>query len=248
MASRGGSPSRSPTFVVPWAVLVVRTCGAVRTLVDAGVVPASWDTGSQGGIATRSIVVFVVRKGNPMHIHGWTDLVKPRVQVITPKPFSSGGASWNIMAAYGAQLQQGKTEQQALDYLRELLRHLPVQDKSARESLQTFDSGKGDVLLSYENEAITGEQKGAAIDYVIPDQTILIENPIAVTKSAPEPAEAFVRFLRTPAAQKIFAANGYRPVLDNLRSATHNLPSSSPSAASAAGPPSADACSTPTAG
>ena len=125
---------------------------------------------------------------------------------------------------------------------------MPVQDKSARESLATFAGGKGDVLIGYENEIITAQQAGETIEFVIPAETILIENPIAVTKSAPEPAEAFVRFLRTPAAQKIFAANGYRPVLDNLRSATHNLPSSSPSAASAAGPPSADACSTPTAG
>jgi sulfate/thiosulfate transport system substrate-binding protein len=212
-----GAQARAVASGLHADVVALSLAPDVQTLVDAGVVPASWHTGSQGGIVTRSVVVFVVRKGNPKQIHDWSDLVKPGVQVITPNPFSSGGARWNIMAAYGAQLQQGKTTQQALDYLRKLLQHVPVQDKSARESLQTFDSGKGDVLLSYENEAITGEQKGAAIDYVIPDQTILIENPIAATKSAPQQAQAFVRFLRTPTAQKIFAAHGYRPILDNLR-------------------------------
>ena len=104
--------------------------------------------------------------------------------MITPNPFTSGGAQWNLMAAYGAQLKQGKTEDEAIEYLRQLLANTPVQDKSAREALQTFSAGKGDVLLAYENEAIFAQNADQPIEYVVPDQTILIENPAAVTVDA----------------------------------------------------------------
>ena len=88
------------------------------------------------------------------------------------------------MAAYGAQLEKGRSPQEAQQYLADLFKNVSVQDKSARESLQTFSSGKGDVLLGYENEAILAQQKGEDIDYVVPDQTILIENPVAATSTA----------------------------------------------------------------
>ena len=160
-------------------------------------------------------VVLAVREGNPKGIEGWDDLVKPGVEVLEPNPFTSGGAKWNIMAAYGAQLEQGKPRAQARDYIAELFEHVPVLDKSARESLQSFTSGKGDVLLGYENEAILAQKKGEEVDYVVPDETILIENPIAVTKEAApaDKANAFVNFLRSPEGQKIFASKGYRPVI-----------------------------------
>jgi sulfate transport system substrate-binding protein len=162
--------------------------------------------------------VLVVRKGNPKHIQGWDDLTKDGIEVIEPNPFTSGGAKWNIMAAYGAQLEEGKSEAQAQDYLTKLFDHVPVLDKSARESLQTFTSGKGDVLLSYENEAILAQQKGEDIDYIVPDQTIKIENPVAtVTESKHlDKANAFVKFLYTPDAQRIFASKGYRPVVEGV--------------------------------
>jgi len=135
--------------------------------------------------------------------------------VLEPNPFTSGGAKWNVMAAYGAQIEQGKTPAQALDYLKKLFKNVVVQDKSAREALQTFSAGKGDVLLAYENEAITAQQKGEDLDYIVPDQTILIQNPIAVTTDAKNAtaAKAFVDFTTTPEAQKIFVSKGYRPVL-----------------------------------
>ena len=113
--------------------------------------------------------------------------------MIEPNPFTSGGARWNVMAAYGAQRKLGKTHEQAVEYLGELFKHVSVQDKSARESLQTFTGGKGDVLLAYENEAILAQEKGEDLDYVVPDQTILIENPVAVTKDAPEQAAGVPR-------------------------------------------------------
>ena len=187
----------------------------VDKLVKAGKVAADWNKGRYQGFVTNSVVVFATRKGNPKNIKTWDDLLKPGVEVITPNPFSSGGARWNVMAAYGAQIQQGKTPQQALDYLKQLFKHVPVQDKSARDSLQTFVGGKGDVLLAYENEAINAQQKGQSLDYTIPTQTILIQNPVAVTKNSKHATEArsFVDFLTTPEAQRLYASKGYRPVV-----------------------------------
>jgi sulfate transport system substrate-binding protein len=187
-------------------------------LADSGKVPADWDKNKYNGIVTNSVVSFVVRKGNPKGIKTWDDLTKPGVEVIHPNPFSSGGARWDIMAAYGAQLKQGKSPDEGLAFLKKEFQNVPVQDKSARDALQTFVGGKGDVLVSYENEAITAQQKGEDVEYVIPDQTILIENPVAVTTGAKSKAkaQAFVDFLYTPAAQEIFAGKGYRPVIPSL--------------------------------
>ena len=118
------------------------------------------------------------------------------------------------MAAYGAQRKLGKTDKQAQDYLLKLFKNVVSQDKSARDSLQTFNAGRGDVLLAYENEALFARSRGQGSPFVIPRSTILIENPIAVVKTSDhkQEANAFLRFLRTPDAQKIFAENGYRPV------------------------------------
>src|SRR5881227_3154323 len=169
-------------------------------LAKAGLVANS----AGGKWVTTSVVSFIVRKGNPKHIKTWDDLLKPGVQVVTPNPFSSGAAKWNLMAAVGAK---------GLPYVDTLLtKHVKVQPKSGREALQTFTSGTGDVLLSYENEAITAQKKGQSVDYVIPDQTIKIENPIAVTSKAPEAATAFVNYALSKPAQEVFASWGYRPV------------------------------------
>jgi sulfate transport system substrate-binding protein len=164
-----------------------------------------------------------VRKGNPKHIKTWADLLKKGVDVITPNPFTSGGARWNVMAAYGAQLKQHKTKKQAVAYLQQLFTHVSVQPTSARDALATFTTGKGDVVLDYENDAIAAQKKGAAIDYVIPPQSILIETPIAVTKNSKSPtqAKAFVNFLTTKPAQKIWGENGYRPVRADVLKTFH---------------------------
>jgi sulfate/thiosulfate-binding protein len=184
-------------------------------LVKAGIVAPSWNQDAVGGMVTRSVVVFVVRKGNPKKVRDWGDLVRPGVDVVTPNVQTSGGAKWNVMAAYGAQRKKGRTHLQAVDYLRKLYEHIVSQDKSAREALQTFSAGRGDVLLAYENEAIFARSKGQPLSFVIPKATIRIENPIAVTKSSSDKtaARAFVRYLRTRPAQRIFAENGYRPVV-----------------------------------
>jgi sulfate/thiosulfate-binding protein len=190
----------------------------VDTLVKAGLVDRRWDRQSYRGMVTDSLVVFAVRDGNPKRIRGWDDLLKPGVQVITPNPFTSGGARWNVMAAYGAWLKLGKTKAQAKAKLLQLFQHVAVQDKSARDALNTFLSGKGDILLTYENEAIAAQLAGQNVQYVIPRSTILIENPIAVLKSSDnkDKAHRFVRFLKTPAAQQVFADRGYRPVVKSV--------------------------------
>jgi sulfate/thiosulfate-binding protein len=187
-------------------------------LVDKGLVDKGWNKGFYKGMVTNSVVVFVVRNGNPKKIKSWNDLVKPGVEVITPNPFTSGGARWNVMAAYGAQRKIGKTHKQGVAYLEKLFEHVTVQDKSARESLQTFLAGKGDVLLAYENEALLALKSNQPAYFVIPRSTILIENPIAVVKGTDHAAEAnsFVSYTRTAEAQRIFAENGYRPVVKSV--------------------------------
>jgi sulfate transport system substrate-binding protein len=185
----------------------------VTRLVDAGLVAPDWNQAAlYNGMVSNSVVVFVVRAGNPKNVQTWDDLVTGEVEVITPNPFTSGGAQWNLTAAYGAQLELGKTEDEAVEYLRQLLTNTPVQDKSARESLQTFSAGKGDVLLAYENEAIFAQNAGQPIEYVVPDQTILIENPAALTVDADPAAAAWLEFVQSPDAQRVFGEQGYRPV------------------------------------
>jgi sulfate transport system substrate-binding protein len=189
----------------------------VDRLVKDGLVADNCADTPTKGMVSDSVVVLMVRKGDPKGIHGWADLLKPGVQVLTPNPFTSGSAKWNIMAAYGAQLKLGKSPAQALAYLHDLLvDHVKVQDKSGREAVQDFLGGNGDVCISYENEAITAQQKGSDVDYVIPDQTILIQNPAAVTAKAPEQAKDFLNYLTTKPAQETFAKHGYRPVLQDV--------------------------------
>src|ERR1700682_2539507 len=162
----------------------------ITKLVTAGLVSADWNKDKYHGMVTDSVVVFVVRKGTPKRVRAWADLIKPGMEVIAPNPFTSGGARWNVMAAYGAMLKRGASPNYAIAYLSKLFDHISVQDKSGRESLTTFLAGKGDVMLAYENEAILAQKNGADVDFIVPDQTILIENPIAVVSSSPHQQQA----------------------------------------------------------
>jgi sulfate/thiosulfate-binding protein len=182
-------------------------------LVDAGLVAPDWKSGPDQGLVTTSVVSFVVRKGNPKNIHTWQDLLAPGVEVLTPNPFSSGAAKWNLLAGYGWASKDGKDPQAGLDYLRKLItEHVKVQDKSGRDALQNFVSGNGDVLLSYEYEAITANKNGEDLDYVIPDDTIKINIDIATTKDAPPAAKSFLDYVLSKPGQEKFAEWGYRPV------------------------------------
>ena len=178
----------------------------VTRLVDEGLVADDWKDNATNGIATSSVVVFVVREGNPEGIETWDDLVKPGVEIITPNPGSSGSARWNILAAWAHVTGNGGTEEDAKAFLTKLLNNTIALPGSGREATTAFTDGSGDVLLSYENEAILAKQNGADVDYVLPPDTLLIENPAAVTVDASDAAQAFLEFMTSPEAQADYAA------------------------------------------
>ncbi len=190
----------------------------MAALVEAGKVAPDWNKDKYEGKITDSVVTLSVRPGNPEGIDDWDDLVTGDVEIITPNPATSGGAKWNIMAAYGSQIAQGASEDEALDFVAQIIENTSVLDDSARDSLQTFATGKGDVLIGYENEAIQAQDEGIELEYIIPDDTILIENPAAVTTEAqdPEAAQALLDYIWTPEGQQVFADYGYRPVVESV--------------------------------
>jgi sulfate transport system substrate-binding protein len=176
-------------------------------------VASNWNTGATKGLVSDSVVVITVRKGNPLGIKGWDDLTKPGVKIVTPDPASSGSAKWNLLAAYSHVLAQGGTETQAAAYLQTFFKNVVSRASSGSDAMQQFLNGTGNVLISYENEAITARQKGEPVDYIVPDQTVLIENPAAVTKGAPKIANDFLAYAESEQGQEIFASKGFRPVL-----------------------------------
>ncbi|PUA82648.1 sulfate ABC transporter substrate-binding protein [Nocardioides currus] len=188
----------------------------VTRLVGDGLVAEDWKDTPTKGIATSSVVVFVVRKGNPEGIETWDDLVKPGVEIITPNPGSSGSARWNILAAWAHIVGNGGSEDDAKGFLTKLLDNTIALPGSGREATTAFTDGSGDVLLSYENEAILAKQSGADVDYIVPPDTLLIQNPAAVTVDADETAQAFLEFITGPEAQADYAQSGFRPVVDGV--------------------------------
>jgi len=186
-------------------------------LVQSKLVDKTWASNKYHGIVSKSVVVFVLRNGNPKHIKTWDDLVKSGVQVVFPNPFSSGGARWDVMAAYGAMLREHKTPKQAQAYLKQLFQHNVSQDTSGRNALNTFLSGKGDVLLDYESDAKLAQSQGKPVFYLIPKATLQIETPLAVVNGHNKAeAQKFARWLYTPAAQTIWAQNGFRSVVPSV--------------------------------
>lgn len=211
-----GDQSRAVEAGQPASVVHFAQGGDMSRLVESGQVTANWDKQKFDGIAQHSVVVMTVRKGNPEGLKTLDDLLTKDVEVVTPNPFSSGAARWNIMAIYGSQLNQGKSPQQALDAVKTVLEKTIVQPGSARDALAAFTQGEGDVLLGYENEAIKAQEEGEDVDYVIPPSTILIETPIAVAKDAPAAAQGFVDFIWSDEGQQLWADNGYRPANPQL--------------------------------
>jgi sulfate/thiosulfate transport system substrate-binding protein len=190
----------------------------VNTLADAGLVDENWTKQSYGGDEAYSVVVFAFRSSNPKHIKTWDDLVKPGVQIVTPNPFSSGSAKWNVLAAYAAARHEGKTDKQARAFVQKLFHNVVSQDSSGRNATNTFLAGKGDVLLTYESEAVAAQQAGQHIGYLVPSQTMLIELPIAPIKTSSNLALAkqFIAFTKKAPAQTLLAQYGYRPVLKSV--------------------------------
>jgi len=207
-----GDQSRAVAAGQP-ADLVHFSVGSDMTrLVEEGQVASNWEDNKYKGIGQDSVVVLAVKKGNPDGIKSFDDLLTKDVSVVTPNPFSSGSARWNIMAIYGSQIEQGKSEAQALEAVKTVLEKTQAQPGSGRDAMTAFTQGQGDVLLTYENEAIKAEEAGEDVEYVIPEDTIKIETPIAVTKEASPQAKQFLEFIWSEAGQKIWAENGYRPV------------------------------------
>ena len=199
-------------------VVFLSTGDDVNTLVDAGLVSPNWQKQSYNGNLAYSVVAFAFRGSNPKHLHSWDDLVKPGVQIVTPNPFSSGSAKWNVLAAYAAARREGKTDKQAIAFVTKLFKNVVSQDSSGRNATNTFLAGKGDVLLTYESEAVAAKQAGQNLAYLVPGKTMLIELPVAPIKSSSNLAlvNKFIAFGKTAPAQTILAQNGYRPVLRSV--------------------------------
>lgn len=190
--------------------------GDVTRLVDEGLVAEDWNDGDDEGIVTDSVVVLVVRKGNPKDIQSWDDIVEPGVGIVTPNPGSSGSARWNILAAWGHVIANGGSEDDAKAFLTTFFENAVALPGSGRDATTAFTGGTGDVLISYENEAILARQNGEDFEYVIPDETLLIENPAAVLKDADPKAQSYLDFVLSEAGQTEFAKVGFRPVIDGI--------------------------------
>jgi sulfate transport system substrate-binding protein len=214
-----GDQSRAVVAGQPASIVHFSQAGDMERLVEEGeLVSKDWEEQPYGGIATDSLVVILVEKGNPLGIESFKDLeTNEEAEVVTPNPFSSGSARWNIMAIYGSALEEGKSPEQALEAVKTVLEKTVAQPGSGRDAFSAFSQGQGNVLLTYENEAIKAEKEGEDVEYVIPPSTLQIETPIAVTEEAPEPAaEDFLEFLWSNEGQELWAENGYRPVNPKL--------------------------------
>jgi sulfate/thiosulfate transport system substrate-binding protein len=188
----------------------------VTRLVDEGLVADTWDDGPTKGVVSSSVVVFAVRKGNPKGIETWDDLIQPGIEIVTPNPASSGAARWNALAAYGQAIHAGATEAEATEYLTRFFANVVALPGSGRDATTAFLGGTGDVLMAYENEAILAHQNGEEFDYVIPDTTMLIENPGAVLVDANPKAQAWLDFVLSADGQRQLALKGFRPVIDDV--------------------------------
>jgi len=186
----------------------------VTRLVDNGLVAEDWDSGPNRGIVSSSIVVFGVRPGNPLGIESWDDLVQPGVEIVTPNPASSGAARWNALAAWGQVVADGGTEDDANAYVEQFFANVVALPGSGRDATTAFLSGTGNVLMAYENEAILARQNDQGFDYVIPDTTMLIENPGAVLIDAHPRAADWLDFVLSTDGQYQFAQKGFRPIVD----------------------------------
>ena len=211
-----GSQARAIVAGQPASIAFLSTGLDIDALADAGLVSKSWDHAPYSSIAADSVVAFVVRKGNPKHIHTWGDLTKSGIQVVTPNPFSSGSAKWNVLAAYAAARKSGMNDHKRVQFVTKLFKNVVAQDSSGSNAASTFFSGKGDVLITYESEAYAAFAAGKQGTLVVPTPTMLIELPMVALKNAPSAAKAFITYAHAPKQQAIFAANGYRPVVRSV--------------------------------
>ena len=211
-----GSQAKAIVAGLPTDIAFLSTGLDMDTVADAGIVSKSWTKTPNGGIAADSVVAFVTRPGNPKHIHTWKDLTRSGVKVVTPDPFPSGSAKWNVLAAYGAMRKAGLSNAKAIKFVTSLFKHVVAQPSSGSNAATAFFNGQGDVLITYESEAYAAFAAGKQGTLVVPKPTMLIQLPMAATKSAPAAAKAFIKYVHAPKQQKIFAKNGYRPVVKSV--------------------------------
>ncbi|WP_067930584.1 sulfate ABC transporter substrate-binding protein [Alicyclobacillus kakegawensis] len=209
-----GAEARSIVNGLPVDVAALSLADDIDKIQQAGLITHNWQADKYHGMVTDSIVAIGVRKGNPKHIHTWSDLTKPGVVVDLPNPETSGGAKWDIAAIYGAGQETGNGK----GLLASIVKNVKVLDKSGEASMSTFESGVGDAVVGYEDDILRESHHLKSFSEVVPSSTLLIENPVAVVDKNVDRhgnrkvAEAFVQFLRSPEAQKIFVRNGFRPV------------------------------------
>lgn len=226
--STAGSSTQARAVVNGLAADVVHLALAVdiNRIQKAGLIQPGWEQElPNGSIVTRTVGAIISRAGNPKNILNWSDLSKSGVDVVTADPKTSGIARWNFLAFWGFITQTGGTEAEALDFVTKVYRNVSVLAKDARDATDIFLRRKqGDVLINYENELILANQEGLAknIFSVIPQVNISIDNPIAVVdkyvsrRGTRKVAEAFVKFLYSPEAQREFAKVGFRPFYPTL--------------------------------
>lgn len=221
--SYGGSGSQARAVIdgLDADVVALSLAQDVKKIEQAGLIKSGWEREQpNNSIVTRSVVALVTRPGNPKGIRTWTDLVKPGIGVITPNPKTSGGAQWNFLALWGAVTRTGGNESKARQFVTQVFKNVPILPKDARSASDTFyKQGQGDVLVTYENEVLLAKLSGqGAAPFVVPQTNISIENPVAVVDrnaarhGNQKVADAFVKFLYTPEAQREFAKVGFRPV------------------------------------
>jgi sulfate transport system substrate-binding protein len=220
--SYGGSTTQSQNVVNGFEADIVALSLApdVDAIADAGLITHDWTSVADKGIVSSSVAVLDVRPGNPEGLQDWNDLTKDGLEILTPDPAASGGARWNIVAAYGAALNgyagvdEGDTAG-AQSLLEGIFGNVTVLDKSARDSIKNFEAGNGDVAITYENEIFTAQKAGLEDEMVIPPATVLIENPVAVVDAnvdkhcVREVAEAFVEYLHTDEAKELYTTVGF---------------------------------------
>ncbi|MDF5712703.1 MAG: sulfate ABC transporter substrate-binding protein [Rhizonema sp. NSF051] len=221
--SYGGSSAQALTVIEGGGeadVVHLSLAPDIQKIERAGLIQPGWEKEfPNGSIVSKSVAAIITRKGNPKGIKTWTDLTKNGVTVITPNPITSGGVRWNFLALWNAAIKAGGNESKALEFVTNVYKNVPILPESARDATNTFfKGGKGDALITYENEVLLKGLNGEKLPFVVPDVNFSIDNPVAIVDKnvdkhgTREVAEAFIQYLYTPKAQQIFAQTGYRPI------------------------------------
>ena len=226
--SFGGSTTQAQNVVAgfPADIVALSLAPDVQLIQDAGLITHDWTQDTENSIVASSVVVFDVRPGNPKHIENWNDLAQPGLQILTPDPAASGGARWNIVAAYGAALR-GQVPGYAADdpaaaaqLLTDIFKNVTVMDKSANDSIKNFQAGNGDVAITYEYAGLAAQKSGLPDELVIPPSTVAIQTPTVVVDKNAEAhcvediAKAFVEYLHSDEAKATFLSTGYERSVD----------------------------------